>query len=47
MREQRSDVTSIIQQLKENKNMYSQYDPPEKLDLNSIQLKPGVSLAQA
>ena len=26
----------MVQQLKENKNLYSQYDPPEKLEQESI-----------
>ena len=28
----------MVQQLKENKNLYSQYDPPEKLEQESIEV---------
>lgn len=39
----------MVQQVKENKNLYSQYDPPEKLDHESIEvsLKKGKKYASS
>ena len=34
------NVNQVVQQIRENKQLYSQYDPPEKLKQNSIEMNP-------
>ena len=33
------NVNQVVKQIRENKQLYSQYDPPEKLKQNSIEMK--------